>query len=292
MDLTPATLAQNLALFQSQALDSLFGSNAGASGIGEVFSALLSRQLGKNHADAGFNARLNTSQDANSRNLALFNPEAAYNLSTFINSRDVLYKAQYAELSQIKSGVSQLQLAGQGLGDIGADTPPAAVQALLQNFVDRYNRWRASFSADVRQGGLLQHVQAAEVSLNELEQSVSNRFFGAQDGVSGLRELGVGIDPNTHWATLDTQHLTATLGADPHGALSTLHAFSANFAQSAALLNSDNNFIPRQLDNLSRVIHYIDDHKAALAQEFGSGDPATPTGKVAQALAVYNRIYA
>ena len=70
---------------------------------------------------------------------------------------------------------------------------------------------------------------------------------------------------------------------------SLIREFSANFAKSAALLNADNNFIPNQINNLGRVIHYIDEHKAALAQEFGSGDPATPSGKIAQALAAYNQ---
>ena len=300
MDITPATLTQNLALFQSHVLDSIFGSNANdpnTYGVGDIFSTLLAQQTGSNNADTSLPSLLNPGNEANGlsstgRNLALFNPEAAYNLSTFINSRDVLYKAQFSELSQIKSGVSQLQIAGQGLGDISTNTQPAGVEALLQNFVGTYNHWRASFNADVQQGGLLEHVQAAEVSLNELEQSVSNRFFGAQDGVSGLRELGISIDPNTHFAALDSKQLAATLSANPQGAVNAIHEFSSNFAKSAALLNADNNFIPNQLNNLSRVIHYIDDHKVALTQEFGTGDPATPTGKVAQALAAYNQSYA
>ncbi len=299
MDINPATLTQNLALFQSQVLGSLFGASAsdsGTAGVGDIFSTLLAQQTGRNKTDTSLTALLNPAKDANGlsptgRNLALFNPEAAYNFATFINSRDVLYKAQFSELSQIKSGVSQLQIAGQGLGDISTNTQPAGVEALLQNFVGTYNPWRASFNADIQQGGLLDHVQAAEVSLHELEQSVSNRFFGAQDGVRGLSDLGISIDPSTHFATLDSQQLAATLSANPQGAVNAIHAFSSNFAKSAALLNSDNNFIPNQLNNLSRVIHYIDDHKVALTQEFGTGDPAAPTGKVAQALAAYNQSY-
>lgn len=288
-----AALTQNIADFQSQVLGSLFGPVGNVAG--DLFSTLLGQQTGRNQAPAA--DPLGAGKSANAlaakgRNLSLFDPESAFRLSTHINNRDVLYKAQFAELNQIKSGVSQLQAAGEVLSKIDTETKPAAVEGLLQNFVDRYNHWRESFNADVEQGGLLDNVQAAEVSLYELEQSVNNTFFGAQDGVRGLRDLGISIDPNTHFATLDSQRLAATLGANPQGAVRAIDEFSANFAKSAALLNSDNNFIPNQLNNLGRVIHYIDEHKGVLAQEFGSGDPAIPSGKIAQALALYKQIYA
>jgi hypothetical protein len=73
--------------------------------------------------------------------------------------------------------------------------------------------------------------------------------------------------------------------------LATVQEFSTNFAKSADLLNAEGNFIPRRLDNLNRVIDFIDNNKASLQAEFGLGDSAAPTGKVAQALAVYNAIY-
>jgi hypothetical protein len=292
MNITDA-LSHNIAGFQSQVLGSLFGPVGTVAG--ELFSTLLGQQSGRNKphaADLLGAGKSANAPAAHGRNLALFNPESAFRLSTIINNRDVLYKAQFAELGQIKHGVSQLQAAGEVLGKIDAATQPAAVEGLLQNFIGRYNHWRESFNADVEQGGLLDNVQAAEVSLYELEQSIGNRFFGAQDGVRGLRDLGIRIDPVTHSASLDSQQLAATLGANPQGVLGAIHEFSANFAKSAALLNSDNNFIPNQLNNLGRVIHYIDEHKAALAQEFGNGDPAIPSGKIAQALALYQQISA
>lgn len=294
MDISAAAITQSLALFQSQALGALFGSDS--SGASDVFSTLLARKTGGKQASDDLSSLLNPSGgnglSSSGRNLALFDPESAYNMMSFINSRDVLYKAQFSELNQMKTGVTQMQIAGQGLGKITTDTPPAGVEALLRNFVERYNHWRESFNADVEQGGLLDNMQAAEVSLHELEQSVKYNFFGAKDGIHGLRDLGVGIDPATHLATLDSKQLHATLSANPQGVVNTIDEFSANFAKSASLLNSANNFIPNQLDNLSRVIRYIDDNKAALSQEFGSGDAAKPSGKIAQALAAYNQRYA
>jgi hypothetical protein len=57
------------------------------------------------------------------------------------------------------------------------------------------------------------------------------------------------------------------------------------------LLNSEGNFILRQIDNLSRAIHYIADNKASLQAEFGIGNAAKPAGKVAEALAAYNQTF-
>jgi flagellar capping protein FliD len=192
----------------------------------------------------------------------------------------------------MKAGVAQMQAAGQGLAAISVDTPVAGIEALLQNFVERYNHWRKSFNADVEQGGLLDNMRAAEVSLYELEQSMKNRFFGTKDGLHGLGDLGIRIDPVTHLASLDGAQLQTALGANKQAAVNTLQDFSLNFAKSAALLNAENNFIPNQLANLNRVIQYIRDNHAALTQEFGTGDTAKPTGRVAEALAAYTRQYA
>lgn len=295
MDISPAAITHSIALFQSQALGALFG--ADSSGASDLFSTLLAQKTGDARASNDLSSLLGAHAGSNGlsstgRNLALFDPESAYNMMSFINSRDVLYKAQFSELNQMKAGVAQMQAAGQGLGAITGDTPPAGVEALLQNFVERYNHWRESFNADVEQGGLLDNMQAAEVSLYELEQSVKYNFFGAKDGIHGLRDLGISIDPATHLATLDSKQLHATLSANHPGAVNAIQEFSANFAKSAGLLNADNNFIPNQLDNLSRVIRYISDNKTALTQEFGSGDAAKPSGKIAQALAAYQQSYA
>ena len=304
MNIASVGLFLGKSLLQSQVLGSIFGADnsapnvgASASGANDLFSSLLSQQIGKNNPDAALTALLNPSKSANGlsatgRNLALFNPEAGYNLSTFINSRDVLYKAQFSELSQIKTGVAQLQAAGEDLGAITVDTPAAGGEAQLQNFVGRYNHWREAFNADVAEGGLLDNVQAAEVSLYTLEQSVKNTFIGAKDAIRGLRDLGITIDPSTHFVALDSKQLAATLSSKHQGAVNAIQDFGTHFAQSATLLNADHNFIPNQLDNLNRAIRYITDNQAALKLEFGTGDVAKPNAQTARALASYNRLYA
>ena len=99
------------------------------------------------------------------------------------------------------------------------------------------------------------------------------------------------IDQTTNLASLDTSKLDAALANNKNGVINTIQEFSANFAKSAGLLNSVNNFIPNRLANLDRVIDYIFDNKPALQAEFGLGDPARPSTPVAKALAAYNQIF-
>jgi len=225
------------------------------------------------------------------RNMALADPESAYKMMTVINNKDVYYKAQFSELSQLQSHVSRMQDAGQKLGGIALSTGNDDIKFQLNDFVGQYNNWILRFGTDLRKDGLLADTQAAQVSQYELEQSVKNRFFGINHGVHGLSDLGITIDPHTRLASLDSTKLDSLLATNQPGAVNAVQEFSTNFAKSASLLNSDNNFILNQLDNLNRAIHYIADNKDSLRKEFGTGDAAKPTGNVAQALAAYNRMY-
>ena len=225
------------------------------------------------------------------RNMALPDPESAYKMMSAINGKDVYYKAQFSELNQMKSSVSRMQDAGQNLGSIALSTGNDSIKSQLQEFVGQYNNWIQRFNPDIQQGGLLADTQAAQASQFELEQNVNYRFFGAKYGVHGLGDLGIAIDPNTRLASLDTAKLDTLLAANKPGVVDTVQEFSANFAKSASLLNSDGNFVLKQLDNLNRAIHYIADNKDSLQKEFGTGDAAKPAGQVAQALAAYNQTY-
>lgn len=143
----------------------------------------------------------------------------------------------------------------------------------------------------MKSGGLLAGTQAAEISLYELKQSVENRFNGAMHGVQGMRELGLTIDPKTNQTSFDVAKLDAVLANNREGAVSAISEFSGNFAKSAKLLASSNNFIPNRLNNLDRVIDYIADNKTSLQAEFGLGDPAKPSPLVAKALAAYQQMF-
>jgi hypothetical protein len=297
MEISSASITHSIASFQSQILGSLFGSSSAEKGK-DLFSALLAQKkagIAKPESDAQSvlpTASRAIGPSATGRNMTLFDPESAYKMMSVINNREVLYQAQFAEMNEIKSGVSGLQAAAQSLNSIGITTPGSDIQKQLQNFTTQYNKWVERFNPDVQQGGLLAGTQAAEVSLYELEQSVKNRFNGARDGMHGLSDLGISIDPNTKFAKLDTSKLSAVLNSDKQAAVNTVQAFSANFGTSAGLLNSSKNFIPNQLDNLHRAIDYIKNNKQALRVEFGTGDPAKPSAQIARALAAYQQNFA
>ena len=208
-----------------------------------------------------------------------------------INNKDVTYKAQFSELSQLQSYVKKLQVEGQNLTNIDLSTDKYQIKAQLNRFITQYNDWVQRFEPDVREGGILADTQAAQVAVYELDQSIKNIFNGAKDGIHGLNEIGISIDPVTHLASVDTNKLDLALETNNQGAVNTIQEFAANFTKSAGLLNAENNFIPNQLNNLNRAIHYIADNKVALQAEFGLGNPAKPTEQVSKALAAYNNTY-
>lgn len=253
---------------------------------GTLFSTL----LGTEETTADFAAVLGqqtAALSANGRNLNLNDPEAAFDMMSQINRYEVDFKAQHAELTAMSDAVGQLEEAGRDLASIDATTANAGIIAQLQNFVAQYNRWEDRFDDTVAEGGVLDNVQAAEVSLRELEISIADIFNGAADGVRGLGALGIDIDPASKQATFDPSRLEAVLAGNKSGAVNAIDAFSANFARSAELLNSDGNFLPNALDNRDRAIDFIADNRSRLEAEFGTGDPARPTGATAQALAAY-----
>lgn len=263
----------------SSSLDFLTGGRASTTGASDPLS-----QLGLATTTQGISA--------SGRKLSLFDPEAAYKMMSLINNKDVSYKAQYSELSAMDSAVAGMQKAGEALGTTSIGMDGASIKAKLQLFADNYNGWIKRFEPTVQNNGVLAGTQAAEVSLHELEQSVENPFNGAANGIRGLQDIGFSIDPSTHLASLDASKLDAALASNAQGVVNTIDQFSANFAKSAQLLDSANNFIPNRLANLNGAINYIGNNTAALQAEFGSGDPARPSPQIAKALAAYNQMIA
>lgn len=278
-----SSLALRVATIQSESFSTLIGSLLGNKDDSSSLDFLST--LKTPSADSQY-------LSANGRNVSLFDPESAYRMMSVINTRDVTYKAQYAELSELGAGVKTLQGAAETLGSVDEAMDDATIKAELQAFADKYNAWIERFDPTVQTNGLLDGTQAAEISLYELEQSVENIFNGAASGFHGMNDLGFSIDPSTNLLSIDTAELDAALATNRTGALDTVQQFAGNFAKSAELLNSSNNFIPNRLDNLDRVIDYITENKASLQAEFGLGDAARPSAEVAKALATYNQIYA
>ena len=163
-------------------------------------------------------------------------------------------------------------------------------QAALLDFSGQYNEWIGRFKASIDERGVLKGSQAAEISIRELEQSIRNVFNGAASGFRGLSDIGLTIDPASKTLVLDNAKLDAVLVSNKPGVVDTLAEFGANFAKSAELLNADGNFIPGGLSNLDRAIDYLAENLPALRSEFGLGDPARPSARIASALAAYQRI--
>ena len=290
-----SSLALRIAEFQSQSFNSLLDVASGQASSGTAGIDWLTGASGASSAANDPLALLGSSSaglSASGYNMSLFDPQSAYTMMSVINSRDVSYKAQYSELSAMQTAVSGLQNAGQTLSNVSGTQDNEAIKTQLQAFTEKYNDWIERFDATVKSGGVLDGTQAAEVSLYELEQSVENPFNGAAGGFRGLADLGLTIDESTNLATLDTKTLDAALAGNKDGAVKTLQEFAVNFAKSAELLNSPNNFIPNRLDNLDRVIDYVADNRSSLQAEFGLGAAAKPSAEVAKALAAYDQIAA
>jgi len=284
------SLKVRLAEMQSQTFEMLIGATSGTAEKGADLDALLGK-AGQAGEAAGAAPTMN-GLTASGRNTMLFDPESAYRMMTSINEKDVTYKAQFSELSEMKSHLAAMREEALSLGDIDPAADASAIKSRLEAFAGKYNDWITRFDGDLRAGGLLAGTQAAQVAQWELEQSVESMFNGAAAGVRGLRDLGFTVDAATNLATVDGNRLDAVIAGNKAGVVDALSEFGADLARAAELLNSDNNFMLRQLDNLDRVIDYIGDNKTSLQAEFGLGDPAKPTGQVARALASYNQIYA
>lgn len=262
-----ADVALQVAGLQAQTLGSLMNSGApsGAGGAGSL-NALL----------ASLNASATTAAAASStgRVSSLSDPEAAWQMMSFINRQEVAFKSQFSELGEMQSALADMQHNAESLGGIGAASDNESIRAQLQKFAGEYNDWVQRFDADMQAGGTLAGTRAAQVSRYELEQGVTNIFNGARDGLHGLGDIGLSIDPLSKQLKLDTAQLDAVLASNKGAVVNAVQEFSVNFAKSAEMLNSDGNFIKNRLDNLSRVISYLSDNKPALQAEFGLGDPA------------------
>ncbi|MEO8410734.1 MAG: flagellar filament capping protein FliD, partial [Propionivibrio sp.] len=233
-----SSLALRLAEFQTQSFNSLLGSLLGGTPKSSPLDFLAETMNLPGSANAA------PGLSASGRNLSLFDPESAYKMMSVINTRDVTYKAQFAELTAMTATVGDLKQAGEALGTISAATDNAAIRTQLQTFVGQYNAWIERFDGSMQGKGLLRGTQAAEVSLYELEQSVENIFNGASNGLHGMRDVGLSIDQTTNLAALDISRLDASLAGNRSGVIATIDEFSANFARSAELLVSSNNFLP------------------------------------------------
>ena len=280
-----STLLDSGSADNEQSALSLISANPAATSSGSDISSLLG--TGASNAIASASAVPTTGY-----NTSLADPAAAYKMMSFINASEVNFKAQFAELSEMGSAIKTLQQSGEALGSLESGSDDATIKAQLQAFADDYNAWVARFDDSVEGKGVLSTVRAAEIAYQELEISVENRFNGATSGFHGLSDLGLTVDESTNRVVLDTGTLASSLASNKSGVVATLKEFATSFSESAKLLTSQGNVITNRLDNLDRAIDYITANKASLQSEFGTGDAAKPSSRVASALNTYNSIYA
>ena len=288
MNLTAESISLSLANFRTQMLTALTDSaaNDGAS-FGGIMSQLQAGGDGSSAANSLSMLGAGNTPASGGLPGSSGGPASGYAMMTRINGLDVLYKAQYSELNEMENTLPQLQAAAQHLGAVDGATANDGIAAQLQSFVREYNAWVQRFKPDVQKGGVLAGTQAAELSLYELNQSVTDPFIGAKDGLHGLASIGISIDPTSKLMSVDATQLDAALANNKPGVVAAVDAFSANFAEAARLLADNGNIVRNRLDNLNGAITYIDGNAQAWQSEFGSGDPPNPTGQVAQALAAY-----
>lgn len=280
-----AILQQSLATLCAQSPTNSVARQAGSATSNSSIASLLDFPVSLTNSTA------TVGLTANGRNATLFDPEAAYAMMTRINTLDVTYKAQFAELSAMRDNVSSLQQAAQTLADeVTQNSNGQAIGTRLQAFADQYNAWVREYSGSVLSGGLLDGTQAAQVSLYELRQSLTNPFNGAAYGIHGLPDIGLTVDAASGLVSVDSTRLNDALANNRTGVVDTIDAFSANFAQSAGLLNSADNFLPDRLANLDRAIVTIDQNLTSWQAEFGLGDRPQISSEVAQALATYRAV--
>ena len=289
MTITAESLTLNLVNFRTQMLNSLTDAT---SSTGSSFGDILSQLQAGGTADASAQS---LAQPCSAGDLLAVGSNASANginageaMMTTINGLDITYKAQFSALNQMESNLPQLQAAAQQLGTVNGPDGSDTLRTRLEDFAQQYNAWVQRFSPDMQQGGVLANTQAAEVSVYELKQSITNPFVGAKDGFNGLSSMGITIDPNTGLLSVDSAQLGSAWANNQQGVVDAISEFSANFSTSAGLLASNGNIVRDQLNNLGSAIGYIDGNAAALQKEFGNGAAADSTGQVAQALAAYN----
>ncbi len=252
-----SSLAIRAAALQAQSVSTL------------ITSLFAPRENGKapgNATPASISALLETLSTSRSLVTPTLSTDSILN---FVAAQGTRYCAQRSELSEMKSALPGLRNAGHDLAAIGSDIDCKDLRTTVHRFVERYNAWIDRFSGSVEAGGVLAGTQAAEISLNELQQSIGNVLNGAKSGLRGLGALGLNIDPTTHRLKLDESRLDACLEKTCTGTLDTLREFGENFARSAELLNANDNFIAHRLENLQRVIDYIADNRPQWQAESG-----------------------
>ncbi len=211
------------------------------------------------------------------------------NMVTVLNRVEVTFKAQFAELGELRASLVTDQGAAQQLKTLGAASSDADIKAALDDFVASYNAGVVRFAPDVAQGGVLDGSWEATRARFATERDISYVLNGSEVGLKGgLAALGVTTDPATGLAAVDHAQLDTALAKNKGNVVAALASFGATFVTTVDTLNAAGHAQVRQMGNLERAVHWIDDNKADVEKEFGPGAAATPDDAFAKAAARYD----
>jgi flagellar capping protein FliD len=285
--LNASDLSLNVRQFKAQALQSLFSSDSlnkndilsPSSGANDIFESMLATAKTTNAPTSTVPTGLDATQ-------AFSRP--GQNVVTIINRTDVSFKAQFSELSELKSTLAREGESAQQLASLDEKSSSAEIKSKLMEFIAAYNAGVNRFAPDVAQGGVLEASHEAERARFATRRDIADPLVGALDGLrGGMSALGVAVDPKTGLASIDETQLDNVLAQDTDNDVHTIVDFANRFAQTTAKLNSTGNAQDKQLTNLDRAIHWIADNRESIAQEFGPGAAAKPNNAFAKAAAAY-----
>ena len=211
------------------------------------------------------------------------------NMVTVLNRVEVTFKAQFSELGEMRHSLVTEQAAAKPLASLDAASSAADIKGALAHFVDTYNAGVNRFAPALDKGGVLEGSWEAQRARFATRRDIDYILNGADKGIKGdLAKLGITTDPGTGLAAIDEGKLDAALAADKAHVAASSRAFADTFITTVDFLNAKGHSQQRQMANLDRAVHWIDDNREAVQKEFGPGAAATPNEAFAKAAALYD----
>ncbi len=211
------------------------------------------------------------------------------NMVTVLNRVEVTFKAQFSELGEMRHSLVTEQAAAKQLARLDANSSAADIKGALAHFVNTYNAGVNRFAPALDRGGVLEGSWEAQRARFATRRDIDYILNGADKGIKGdLAKLGITTDPGTGLAAIDEGKLDAALAANKAHVAASSSAFADTFITTVDFLNAKGHSQQRQMANLERAVHWIDDNREAVQKEFGPGAAATPNEAFAKAAALYD----
>lgn len=213
------------------------------------------------------------------------------NMVTVLNRVEVTFKAQYAELGEMRKSLVHKQQAAQKLTGLGVQSTGTEIKAALDAFVASYNAGVTRFAPSVNKGGVLEGSWEAARARFATERDISYILNGSEIGLKGgLAALGIRTDPATKLASIDHTQLDSALANNKGNVLGAITSFATTFVATVGCLNAPGHAQVRQMANLDRAVHWIHQNRSSVQKEFGPGAAATPNDAFAKAAALYDSL--